>query len=72
MGVLDSAHHGHLPSFIRENIEPGSTIHADDWKPYVTALRNSGYQHVATVAPGARAVVALPAVHRVASLFKNT
>jgi hypothetical protein len=24
MGVLDSAHHRHLPPFIRENIEPGS------------------------------------------------
>lgn len=61
-----------LQGFVKTSVEPGSTIHTDDWTGY-QGLEVKGYRHV--VAPiknsGKRAHELLPRVHKVVSLFKR-
>jgi transposase-like protein len=61
-----------LTPFVCEVVEPGSTIHTDGWKGY-NGLPKAGYERRETVlsATGDPANVAMPAVHRVASLLKR-
>lgn len=61
-----------LMGFVSEAVEPGSVVHTDGWKGY-DDLANKGYVRNRTVlaATGDPAHVAMPAVHRVASLLKR-
>ncbi len=61
-----------LVSFICDAVEPGSTVRTDGLPAY-GGLEVHGYRHVRKVLLGRRspAHVAMPAVHRVASLLKR-
>ena len=57
--------------FVQTTVQAGATVHTDGWRSYVS-LPKRGYAHTATVLSGSGdpAHVAMPAVHRVASLLK--
>lgn len=61
-----------LHGFVETTIEPGSTIHTDDWTGY-QGLEAKGYQHVGTPIKnsGKTAHELLPLVYKVISLFKR-
>ena len=61
-----------LLSFIKEAVEPGSTVITDGWEGY-EGLKVPGYKHKARVISGSgkTASALLPRVHRVASLLKR-
>jgi transposase-like protein len=61
-----------LIAFVQGAAAPGSTIRTDGWRSYLT-LPDHGYTHERIVMTDAddRAHVAMPAVHRVASLLKR-
>jgi len=61
-----------LIPFIVDTVEPGSTVNTDGWKGY-NGLAKYGYTHQKTVlsATGDPAHVAMPGVHRIASLLKR-
>lgn len=61
-----------LSGFIEEAVEPGSVVLTDGWQGY-GRLPKAGYVHKPTniSASGDPAHVAMPAVHRVASLLKR-
>ena len=60
-----------LLGFVREAVEPGSTVHADGWPSYAP-LQELGYAHEGTVLRDPRlAGQLLPHVHRIAALFKR-
>jgi len=62
----------YLVPFICDAVEPGSTVRTDGWAGYAD-LESRGYRHVQKKLLGRRkpAHVALPGVHRVASLLKR-
>ncbi|MDP2754682.1 MAG: IS1595 family transposase [Nitrospirota bacterium] len=61
-----------LHGFVNTSVEPGSTIHTDDWTGY-QGLEAKGYRHVATPIKksGKQAHELLPRVHKVISLFNR-
>jgi transposase-like protein len=61
-----------LSAFVKEAIEPGSTVITDGWDAY-EGLNDLGYKHRvrAISGSGKTAAVLLPRVHRVASLLKR-
>ena len=61
-----------LIRFVCQAVEPGSVVHTDGWKGY-DGLPSKGYVRHRTVlaATGDPVHVAIPAVHRVASLLKR-
>ena len=61
-----------LTPFVCDMVKPGSTIHTDGWNGY-NDLPKVGFERRAIVvsATGDPASVAMPAVHRVASLLKR-
>lgn len=61
-----------LVPFVEANVEPGSEVLTDGWSGY-RPLPVHGYTHTKTIlsASGDPAHVAMPAVHRVASLLKR-
>lgn len=61
-----------LLSFIKEAIEPGSTVHTDGWLGYA-GLGAAGYDHEITFLKGKKTTASelMPRVHRVASLLKR-
>jgi len=61
-----------LQGFIRDSVEPGSTIRTDGWHGY-DGLPSSGYRHTRRLLRGSRKSASdlLPRVHRVVSLFKR-
>ena len=61
-----------LHGFIRESVEPGSTIHTDGWQAY-RALDQYGYRHeVSDIMKSDKSAVELmPRVHIVSSLLKR-
>lgn len=61
-----------LTRFVREAISPGAVVLTDGWSGY-SRLQAAGYTHKPTnvKASGDPAHVAMPAVHRVASLLKR-
>lgn len=71
--VIPDAGKATLGAFVKETIEPGALILTDGWGGY-KGLTAAGYTHKPfTVAgSGVHAHVPLPAVHRVASLFKRS
>lgn len=72
MSVVEHADAAHLIPFLREAVEPGSTLRTDAHRGYNAAMA-AGYQReaVAIAAGDHPAHSLLPAVHRVASLFKR-
>jgi transposase-like protein len=58
--------------YLETSVEPGATVVTDGWSGY-RALPVHGYSHTKTIlsASGDPAHVAMPAVHRVASLDKR-
>jgi transposase-like protein len=72
MRVIEDASAGSLLAFVKDCIEPGSTIHTDGWPGYA-GLQSSGYDHEVTPIRGRpkNASKLLPRVHRVASLLKR-
>lgn len=73
MKVIPNASAATLRGFVTETIEPGATVRTDGLVSYRT-LPDAGYTHeVFNVSgSGVDAHVVLPAVHRVASLFKRS
>ena len=61
-----------LMPFVRARVAPGSVVRTDGWRGY-NQLTSEGYTHERTVlsASGDPAHVAMPGVHRVASLLKR-
>jgi transposase-like protein len=61
-----------LISFIRDAIEPGSTVHSDGWLGY-DPVGAAGYDHEVTYLKGKKQTASelMPRVHRVASLLKR-
>lgn len=61
-----------LVGFIRDVVEPGSTILTDGWGGY-NGLTEHGFMHERTVLSesGDPAHIAMPAVHRIAALLKR-
>ena len=62
-----------LHEFIKQAIDPGSTVHTDGWESYA-GIEKQGYHHEVTVLRGLgkqAATELLPRVHLVASLLKR-
>ncbi|MFO8072234.1 MAG: IS1595 family transposase [Polyangia bacterium] len=61
-----------LVPFVRDMVEPGSTVHTDGWASY-DGLPKHGYVHVRNKLSSSDdpAHVTMPGVHRVASLLKR-
>ena len=61
-----------LLSFVKEAIEPGSTVITDGWEGY-EGIKGHGYKHKVRVIRGSgkTASMLLPRPHRVASLLKR-
>lgn len=61
-----------LIGFVKNVVEPGSTIHTDGLLAY-RDLPDNGYSHTVKVISGSRSLahVSMPAVHRIASLLKR-
>ena len=61
-----------LMEFVKEAIEPGSTVHTDGWAGY-DPLEGIGYAHEITFLKGKKesASELMPRVHRIASLLKR-
>lgn len=61
-----------LVGFVRDVVEPGSLVHTDGWAGY-NDLPKHGYRWEKTIlsASGDPAHVAMPGVHRIASLLKR-
>jgi transposase-like protein len=72
MQVIEDASAASLHSFVKDCIDPGSTIHTDGWQGYA-GLETRGYQREITRLRGRRkeASKLMPRVHRVASLLKR-
>lgn len=72
MQVVASGAALHLVPFVCDTVTPGSTVLTDGWTSY-DSLPHHGYtrQRVVLSGGGNPAHVALPAVHRVASLLKR-
>ena len=63
---------GSLGEFVRDRVEPGSTVHTDCWRGY-TRLERAGYVHRATLThrDAAVTVAEFSHVHCVTSLLKR-
>ena len=61
-----------LMPFVKEAIEPGSTVHTDGWLGYLP-VEAAGYDHEVTFLKGKKTSPSelMPRVHRVASLLKR-
>jgi len=61
-----------LLTFVKDAIEPGSTVVTDGWEAY-EGVKEAGYRHKSRVISGSgkTASTLLPRVHRVASLLKR-
>lgn len=72
LGHVADASAASLHAFIEDSVEPGSTVHTDDWTGY-QGLDAKGYEHVATSIKKSdkAAHELLPRVHKVASLLKR-
>jgi transposase-like protein len=72
MAVVPRATREHLIGFVRASVAPGTVVRTDGWNVY-DVLPEEGYRHdpVSIRATGDLAHVAMPGVHRVASLLKR-
>ncbi len=72
LAIIPNAGSNALRAFLVANVEPGATVATDGWSPYRGATAGV-YAHNPTNLSGSGTVahVALPGVHRVASLLKR-
>jgi transposase-like protein len=73
MARIPNAAKRFLHGFIQEAVAPGSRVHTDGWASY-GGLDAHGYGHRVTALKGQppdAAIVAMPRVHRIASLLKR-
>ena len=72
MRQVPDASDASLRPFVCETVAPGSIVHTDGWSGY-NRLSQSGYVHQRTImsASDDPAHVAMPGVHRIASLLKR-
>jgi transposase-like protein len=72
MRVIPDASADSLQRFVKDCVEPGSTVHTDGWAGY-SGLQKAGYDHEVTRRGGdpKQAAKLLPRVHRVISLLKR-
>ena len=70
MTIIKDASTSSLQTFLKDTVEPGSTVITDGWWPYRAATENL-FSHQRRVAPGALSHQLLPGVHRVSSLAKR-
>jgi hypothetical protein len=72
MRVIEDASAASLHSFVKDCIDPDSTIHTDGWQGYA-GLETKGYQREITRLRGRRKEAShlMPRVHRVAALLKR-
>lgn len=70
MSVVNDASSGSLAPFVHESVFEGSVVHTDGWRGY-SGLEGLGYDHRPKniAASGDPAHIAMPRVHRVASLL---
>lgn len=73
LSVIPDASSKSLHAFVRDAVEPGSVVLTDGWRGY-RGLDAIGYTHKPTSisGTGTHAHVTMPAVHRVAALFKRS
>ena len=69
MRRIPNASAGSLHPFIRDAVEPGSTLHTDGWVGY-NGIEAGGYSRKALISTQGSAEL-MPRVHRVASLLKR-
>ena len=70
MSVVPDAGKETLQGFIKENIEPGSSIITDGWASYIS-LPQAGYTHAVEKPFDPESETILPHVHMIASLLKR-
>ena len=70
MRRIGSASAKELHAFVKEAVEPGSTVHTDGWEAY-KGIRKKGYRHEITPLKGRKGSELLPHVHRAVSLLKR-
>jgi transposase-like protein len=73
MAHIPDASKRYLHAFVQQAIKPGSVVHTDGWASY-GGLDRKGYGHTVSSLKGQSkdaALVAMPRVHRVASLLKR-
>jgi transposase-like protein len=71
LGIIPDASHKSLQKFIRANVETGSNLTTDGWKPYIK-MKTWGYRHtVMNKNTAADSDNLTPNVHLVASLLKR-
>ena len=73
LGIISDASASALLDFATDNIAPGSELVTDGWPSYAVVASRGGYEHlpISLRASGTIAHVALPGVHRIASLLKR-
>lgn len=72
LGIVPSASAVSLRTFLTANVELGSTLLTDAWPSYKPAAVGYAHKPINLHAPGAPlAHIALPGVHRIASLLKR-
>jgi transposase-like protein len=69
--ILDASAESLMP-FVQDSIAPGSVIHTDGWRGYLS-LENKGYKHDITVVTRKKKTASelLPRVHQVVALLKR-
>jgi len=72
MRVIPKASGENLLAFVKDSVEPGSTLHTDGWGGY-NVLEREGYHRRVTLLNESTQTASqlLPCVHRVASLVKR-
>jgi transposase-like protein len=70
MRRIPSAAARELHAFVKDTVEPGSTIHTDGWNSY-QGLEQEGYQHEVTPLKDGKGSAVLPRVHQAVSLLKR-
>lgn len=70
MKVIPNAKAVTLKKFLKDSVEPGSTVSTDGWPSYPGATKGV-YTHKSQVIPPKQASALLPGPHRVASLAKR-
>lgn len=70
MSIIPDVSADSLHKFVSDNVQKDATIYTDGWRGY-NGIEDSGYKHNVTniAGSGDPAHVAMPRVHRVASLF---
>ena len=71
--IIPDASKENLLSFIKDNVEDGSTVNTDGWSGYASLAKSKEYEHIEKIISGSgkQAHELLPHVHMVDSLVKR-